>query len=100
MTPALAGTRFSSVRAVAVIIVALAAFPGNAVAEDGKPTNQTEEDAFAEASAAKWREVFFDQAAGDWKERWFLDGEVGKVTTGPDGMVLTAGPEFKNDAHR
>lgn len=27
------------------------------------------------------------------------DGEVGTVKTGPDGMTLTAGPEFKNDAH-
>ncbi len=50
-------------------------------------------------AAARWKEVFFDPGTGDWKERWFLDGEVGKVKTGPSGMELTAGPEFKNDAH-
>jgi hypothetical protein len=58
-----------------------------------------EQTAFEKASGGKWKQIFTDPCTGDWTEQWFLDGEVGKVTTGPDGMELTAGPEFKNDAH-
>jgi hypothetical protein len=54
---------------------------------------------FEKLSAANWQEVFFDLATGDWKERWFLDGEIGEVTTDENGMQLKAGAEFKNDAH-
>jgi hypothetical protein len=63
-------------------------------------TNAKERKAFGQVEAAnEWKQVFNDPCTGDWKKQWFLDGEVGKVTTGPDGMTLTAGPEFKNDAH-
>ena len=55
--------------------------------------------AYEEAAAGDWQQVFSDPCTGDWRKHWFLDGEVGTVTTGPDGMTLTAGPEFKNDAH-
>ena len=54
---------------------------------------------FEQAAAGKWRPVFHDPCTGDWKQRWFLDGEVGTVKASPQGMQLTAGPEFKNDAH-
>lgn len=69
------------------------------IAEGRRLTDQSEKDAFAKASAAEWQEVFFDPGTGDWKQWWFLDGEVGKVTNGPEGLELIAGPEFKNDAH-
>ncbi|QTN32037.1 DUF1961 family protein [Akkermansiaceae bacterium] len=55
--------------------------------------------AFEKAAAADWKEVFSDPCTGDWRKQWFLDGEVGTVVTGPEGMALTAGPEFGNDAH-
>ncbi len=58
-----------------------------------------EQAAFDQAAAGPWRAVFHDPCTGDWKERWHLDGLVGTVATGPEGMVLTAGPEFGNDAH-
>jgi len=61
-----------------------------------KPTDQ---EAFGAANHGQWRSVFFDSGTGDWKEHWFLDGEVGRVKTGPRGMELNAGPEFRNDAH-
>jgi len=61
--------------------------------------NQSDQEAFEQASEATWQEVFSDAGIGNWNEKWFLDGEVGTVKTGPDGMTLTAGPEFKNDAH-
>lgn len=59
----------------------------------------TDQTAFEQASGGKWEKIFSDSCTGDWTKQWFLDGEIGTVTTGPDGMVLTAGPEFKNDAH-
>jgi hypothetical protein len=58
-----------------------------------------DEAAFEKASAGKWKSIFSDACTGDWTEQWFLDGEVGQVSTGPDGMELVAGPEFANDAH-
>jgi len=61
--------------------------------------NPAEQKAFDQASAGAWRPVFTDPCTGDWKANWFLDGEVGTVATGPEGMTLTAGPEFRNDAH-
>ena len=38
--------------------------------------------AFEEASQGNWEEVFWDPGTGDWKNNWFLDGEVGVVTSG------------------
>ena len=56
--------------------------------------------AFEKASIeVVWSEVFSDNCTEDWKAKWFLDGEVGNVSNSKEGMTLTAGPEFKNDAH-
>jgi len=55
--------------------------------------------AFEQADQALWQEVFNDPGTGNWTEKWFLDGEIGSVETSADGMQLTAGPQFKNDAH-
>lgn len=55
--------------------------------------------AFAKAEAVGWKELFFDDGTGDWTERWFLDGDVAHVETSEKGMQLTAGPQFRNDAH-
>ncbi len=59
----------------------------------------SEQTLFENASTGSWRETFSDSCTGDWKQQWILDGEVGKVSNGPEGMELTAGPEFLNDAH-
>lgn len=58
-----------------------------------------EQAAFEQAEKADWKTVFSDLCTVDWQKKWFLDGLVGKVKTSSDGMELTAGPEFKNDAH-
>ena len=57
------------------------------------------EAAFEHATTGAWEIVFSDSCTNDWTEQWFLDGEVGNVSTDAEGMTLTAGPEFKNDAH-
>jgi hypothetical protein len=54
---------------------------------------------FEKADKADWKMVFSDDCTDEWKKKWFLDGEIGTVKTGKEGMTLTAGPEFKNDAH-
>lgn len=58
-----------------------------------------EQAAFQAADDTNWKTTFTDSCTSDWTERWFLDGEVGTVENSSDGMTLTAGPEFKNDAH-
>lgn len=55
--------------------------------------------AFGNANEGPWVTVFHDACTDDWMEQWFLDGEVGTVTNGAEGMALVAGPEFGNDAH-
>jgi len=62
-------------------------------------TVSKEQAAFEKASIGDWQETFSDDCTADWTQKWFLDGQVGTVKTGPHGMTLTAGPEFKNDAH-
>jgi len=54
---------------------------------------------FNDAESGAWQESFFDLCTADWKKKWFLDGHVGTVETDKDGMTLTAGKEWKNDAH-
>lgn len=78
-----------------LLILALAV---TAMAADGSKAGG-EEQAFAQADQGPWNEVFSDPATGDWKAKWFLDGEIATVSTGPAGMTLTAGPEEMNDAH-
>lgn len=58
-----------------------------------------EESAFSVANGENWTEVFYDEGTADWEQHWFLDSEVGSVENTADGMQLTAGPRFKNDAH-
>lgn len=83
-------TKPSRVFGVVLFIVAL-----------GNPTvaKDKEQQAFAKADQRSWELVFSDPGTGGWQDKWFLDGEVGQVSTSEEGMTLTAGPEFKNDAH-
>lgn len=64
-----------------------------------KNINLKEKKEFEKYDKANWKEVFSDSCTGDWKKKWFLDGEIGTVKSGENGMTLSAGPEFKNDAH-
>jgi hypothetical protein len=54
---------------------------------------------FDRVAGGAWRQVFHDPGTGDWRKQWFLDGRQAEVRNSPQGMTLTAGPEFKNDAH-
>ena len=55
--------------------------------------------AFDRADSGEWNEVFSDPCTEDWQARWFLDGEIGSVSTDEKGMQMTAGPQYKNNAH-
>ncbi len=55
--------------------------------------------AFEEAAAGPWKEVFFDDCTGDWRDKWFLDGEIGTAENSPRGMRLAGGPRFGDNAH-
>ena len=65
-------------------------------AEDSTPDPAKDKAAFEQAAAGYWKEAFADPGINDWRKQWFLDGEVGTVKISPEGMTLTAGPEFKN----
>ncbi|MCD8172496.1 MAG: DUF1961 family protein [Alistipes sp.] len=51
------------------------------------------------ADTLRWKEVFSDTGTGDWRDKWILDGIHAMVTNTPEGMVLRAGPEDRNNAH-
>jgi len=88
----------STIRLVTGLSFLLTGFAssGCAPTQEGNLPEQT---AFETANDRQWEDIFFDAGTGDWTRQWFLDGKVGEVTNGPDGMTLTAGPEFLNDAH-
>jgi hypothetical protein len=65
----------------------------------GRANSESDKLAFERVNNFRWSEVFVDPGTGNWRDQWFLDGEVGQVANGAEGMKLTAGPEFKNDAH-
>ena len=45
-----------------------------------------------------WQEVFEDSGRGDWRTKWFLDGDRAKVENSPEGMTVHAGPVYKSEA--
>ena len=47
---------------------------------------------FDDLISLNWQTAFEDDGAGDWRDRWFLDGHRATVDNTPDGMVLSAGP--------
>lgn len=88
-----------SISAAMILAVVFVALSAATRADQPSPDPVKDMAAFEQAAAKTWAEVFSDPGSGDWKQHWFLDGEIGTVKTSPDGMVLTGGPEFKNDAH-
>jgi hypothetical protein len=83
------------------LLLGFAVSPG-AWAAEGQESGVTSPESHAEFSRlveADWEEVLCDPGTEDWRELWFLDGEVGTVANTPKGMELRAGPEFRNDAH-
>ena len=65
----------------------------------GRQINKAEKEDFEKVFQENWQEAFVDSCTGTWQEQWFLDGKVASVTNNQNGMQLTAGSEFKNDAH-
>ncbi len=61
--------------------------------------NSNEKKAFENAFEGNWQQSFSDSCTGVWTNQWFLDGEIASVSNSEKGMQLTAGPQFKNDAH-
>ncbi|WP_347840320.1 DUF1961 family protein [uncultured Draconibacterium sp.] len=61
--------------------------------------NGISKEAFTQANKENWETIFTDSCTGNWERNWFLDGEIAAVSNDKNGMQLTAGPQFKNDAH-
>ena len=55
--------------------------------------------AFNQILSRSWNRVFFDDCTDSWQNHWFMDGKVASVINRPDGMMLSAGPQFLNDDH-
>jgi hypothetical protein len=45
-----------------------------------------------------WRLAFADDGSGDWREKWFLDGDTAFVENTPQGMILRAGRTSRTTA--
>ena len=54
-----------------------------------------EQAAFDKANQRGWKSAFEDPDTDNWRQRWFLDGEVGTVTHDAKGMELKSGPNTR-----
>lgn len=63
------------------------------------PQPEADKAAFDRANGITWKEAFYDSCTDDWTQRWFLDGEIAYVRNSAKGMQMTAGPQFRNNAH-
>jgi hypothetical protein len=51
----------------------------------------------ADIHTGEWRMALADDGSGDWREKWFLDGDTAAVENTPQGMILRAGPDIKDN---
>lgn len=85
---------------ILLLLLACLLIASPAICEEIGPDPIKDQAAFEDAAkSVTWAEVFSDSCTENWREKWFLDGVVGTATNTDQGMILTAGPEFKNDAH-
>ncbi|QQE11082.1 DUF1961 family protein [Planctomycetota bacterium] len=61
--------------------------------------NNDDRKAFEAADDRTWTQSFYDSCTDDWTKQWFLDGKIGSVTNTSEGMQMSSGPQFLNDAH-
>lgn len=50
-------------------------------------------------TSSEWEMKFSDECTSDWKENWFLDGELATIVHSEDGMDFSAGPINRDDRH-
>ncbi len=98
-------------RSCYLILVASALVTTSALFANTEPLNEPKmAERFVEMDAAgNWEERFFDDGVGTreegnwnngkWQEKWFLDGEIASVRNTQKGLLLTAGPRWRDDAH-
>ena len=55
-------------------------------------------DRFDALQKYEWNPVFEDTGRGDWRQKWFLDGERAKVENSHEGMTIHAGSTAGSDA--
>ena len=84
---------------VQVLLATIFALTLGVQADMKKQQISDDEAAFTAALNGEWEAVFFDDCTGDYREKWFLDGEIAAVRNRFDGMQLSAGPQPRNNAH-
>ncbi|MEM1445725.1 MAG: DUF1961 family protein [Planctomycetota bacterium] len=87
---------FATTRTVIFTFFLVAMMPIKHSAQDMPKSDQQ---AFNAAIEGDWETVFLDSGQDDWTERWFLDGQIASVRNTASGMLLSAGPRFRDDAH-
>jgi len=81
----------------ALVLLGLAACKSPPKAADGAQAKEAKA-RFDVLQKLEWREIFADSGSGDWRQKWFLDGDLAKVENGPKGMTVYAGPKDGSDA--
>jgi hypothetical protein len=49
-------------------------------------------------SQSEGKVIFFDNFSGDWRQKWFLDGEQAELQNTPNGLIFSAGATPASDA--
>jgi len=82
------------------LVSAITLLCGSAVRGADVPDPVADQAAFEEVARGPWHVQFIDPGIGDWRQRWFLDGEVGMVKNTPEGMELTTWSSGRRTALR
>ena len=94
--PGLRARRSQMIKKITLFLTIILAYSTVFYAQDKAAEDKK---AFESALQANWQKVFFDPGTGNWEDLWFLDGQIASVSNSQNGMQLTAGPKFLNDAH-
>lgn len=60
---------------------------------------KAQDDLYNLYDSGNWNLVFEDPCTLNWKDYWFLDGQLATIEHSEKGMNFSAGPENRNDAH-
>ncbi len=69
---------------------------GNGLLRQGKEQKMNDHKQ-TKSHEGEWRLAFAGDGSGDWRAKWFLDGDTATVENTPQGMILRAGPDIKDN---
>lgn len=76
--------QFGLLLTVLVLLGLAAACQSRPKAPEGAAVDEAQA-RFENVRKLEWREIFADSGREDWRQKWFLDGDLAKVENGKEG---------------